>query len=237
MKTIIENPLLATKQANSRSQLHHFYGFTAIIKLSSIALTRSLLYVPYIMYLIGIGNTILMVLIVGALASLKVDCLVQSALEKHMFTTKELIRRAFPRKMSHQFWYIVVFLANMTDYTFIQFQMLNIFRLFIFINFQSLLLLIFIMIVLSVGFHSIMLVNHNLRFLINKVFSFVVYTSVVFMVIACCCEKQSQSKVYTHMKKIWKERMFFSFDRGRILQSLVLLMTAFRSNDDILTIF
>ena len=35
----------------------------------------------------------------------------------------------------------------------------------------------------------------------------------------------------------WREDDIFSFDRGRVLQSLVILVAAFRSNDDYLKIF
>lgn len=136
--------------------------------------------------------------------------------------------------MSHTFVYCLVFMGNMTDYVFIQYQMLNILRLFVKINdFSS----IFIICIICIAFHSTMLVNHNLRFLINKVFSWIVFISVILMVISCSVGTESQKKIIAGAKKTWEEDPFFSFDRGRVLQSLVLLVAAFRSNDEILAIF
>lgn len=96
-----------------------------------MSLVRTVLYMPYVIELIGILNTLILTAVVGYLSIVKVECLCQSALSKHMYRIKDLIKRAFPRYWAHNLCYFAVFMSNFTDYIFIQYQIQNILRLFV----------------------------------------------------------------------------------------------------------
>ena len=136
--------------------------------------------------------------------------------------------------MYHTLVYFLVFMSNMTDYIFIQYQILNILKLFVNLNsFSS----IFVVCFICISFHGTMLVNSNLRFLINKVFSWIVFICTISMVIYSFFDSASYKKIELGYQKSMADESFFSYDRGKVLQSLVILVAAFRSNDEILTIF
>ena len=136
--------------------------------------------------------------------------------------------------MSHTILYFFLLMSNMTDYIFIQFQIRQIISLFMNIgNFYS----IFVIWGICISFHGTMLLSKNLKFIINKVFSYIVFVSVILMMIGCLLGSENQNKLKKGAGKSWRNDEMFNFDRGRVLQSLVLLVAAFRSNDEILQLF
>ena len=82
-----------------------------------------------------------------------------------------------------------------------------------------------------------MLAEKNLYLIINKVLSGLVFLSIILMVSGCFFDQDSFEKVIQGSREMLKRKELISFDRGKILQCLVILLASFRSDDEILTVF
>ena len=82
-----------------------------------------------------------------------------------------------------------------------------------------------------------MLAEKNLYLIVNKIFSGLVFLSVVLMVAGCFLDEDSFDKMVQGSHEMFKRNELISFDRGKVLQCLVILLASFRSDDEILTVF
>lgn len=147
---------------------------------------------------------------------------------------RDLIKRAFPRYWNHHFFYLILFLSNMTDYIFIQYQILNILNLFVSVG--GLIQIINLGLACAIA-HLAMGAGRKLETIMTKILALLVFISVILMNLGCVFDSTCFDPVSQGFSQLTQPKELFKFDRGKILQCVVLIQVSFRSDQAVLSLF
>ena len=116
---LLDNPLvIASKRDQRLSWFQNLYGNAAVIRMTSISISRVFLFFPYIIYISGIANFTILILIVSGLYTVKAEALTEAWNIDGRKKLHGLIRRSF-RRPGFLFCSMVELIGNLIDYVFL----------------------------------------------------------------------------------------------------------------------
>lgn len=198
----------------------------SVLRLTTISLSRSLLYFPYIIYLCGLGNFVLWLVLISGLSRLKVSSLVDASIEEGSENLQKLMKRSFSKTL-FSIMTLCILIANVTDYMFLVLQIRGIIGIYCNLTGVPVVILIIVIVLSS---HLFLKLELGLRQKIRYYTSLSMIAGIILMICAECMYAD-----FRIQKPQTKD--FIRFERGRNLQGIVLLMGSFIWNKDILDIY